>query len=959
MTRIDGPDARVYSDNKEYAEQRCLVNECLVIHFPLGKKNQYGKYLEKAINNLTIYAKSYYYNWEKNARDKFMSYTQAGEIDEKMQQVFWLWYLTNYRFYRDVSPIIDFYFVEYEDKLDEKMKEILKALKRSYLSVYQVEWIRNNAVGLRDIFCDKTFVVERNFGDVTKAVEEGDLLLLRLVRINNSVIAAGKTVIIPGENKEFLCEEINSRRINEQVGDMELFLWEYAEVLCGLVIDLSLGIRENSLKSRSFIWKKGNKEDWIRCLKKQGFLVLEKDRKYVKLTVAKGDNSFKRIYVGSSLLVIVTESKNYLDLITDKINQIICHFGWTGEWSEGFNFTDREEAEEILGQIMQDKYLENWLNTPKRELDGMTPLQAVNSMQGRVLLEQVLDELELNEIKARILGEYYISADVIRKKLKLAKSKVPRGITDGETLAIRVGKFRTRQEVTPYVSAYTWLNELYRQIAAAFYQMYYSLPEKRTKLAWLIFMWNEFSSIFKPTIYKPEWWMAALEYAYSELSGEKIYFSKVGKRFGVASSLIRKNSEEIVRHFTQYPLDFSRPLAQYPRFEEMDAGDKIRTYEEVWMHMQIFKNSIEKDVERREEESRKKFYQLVNEKRKFWNKDFQATYREFWKRAFLLDLAGEDDRTLAHAFWELHASMFPPYLRTAAFNMMMSYVSAYWIKIKNLSEIWLEDIFTGEKYRIYGVLDKRRKEQVIPGMICITRLLPLGDSYWIFSPVFVVMPEMAENFMSKVPMFLEEYNPYDVSDFNYLKAKGNVILQSYITALDEMEQNTLNLINQPLEISWQVGEVINPHQALKQLKSYKRFQLLEEYGDNASFLWLTFSPDQNYQWGYVIVVNNKIFFTTPPGKDKNKLIRDIRRAFKEEDIVIFFRDYRGSLGSLKRLETYMIRHLAKFFNRYPEISLALLKQDDLEDEELEVKQGIFLLKLGARLMECLKEEGGN
>lgn len=955
MPRLDGENTRIYSVDKEYAEQGCLVNECLVIHFPLGKKNHYSQYLEKAINNLTIYAKSYYYNWEKNARDRFMSYTENAEIDEKMNQIFWLWYLTNYRLYRDVSPIIDFYFVEYEDRFDEKMKEVLRALKRSYLSVYQVEWIKNNTVALRDIFCEQHFVVERNFGDVTKFVEEGDLILLRLVRINNAVIAAGKAVIISPEHKDFLCDEVNSRRIHEQIGDMELFLREYAEVLCGLIMDLSLGIRKNSIKSRSFCWNQGSRDDLVRLLKRNSFMVLEKDDKYVKLTYETGDNSFKRIYLAANLLVIVTESKSYLDLITAEVRRLINKAGFTGEWSEGFNFTDAEEAEEILGEIMNDKHLENWLVTPKHELNNMSPLEAAKDLHGRVLLEQLLDEIELAELKARSLGEYYLSADIIRRKLKLDKNKVNRPLLDEEAVAVRVGKFRARQEVTPYVAAYTWLNESYRQIAAAFYKSYYHIPEERNKLAWIVFMWNEFSSIFKPYIYKPEWWMAALEYAYAHLSGNKDYFSRMSKKFGVASSLIRKNSGEIIRHFAKYPLDFSSTLAKYPRFEEIDEGDKIRAYEEVWMYLQIFKTTIEKDFEDKAVKWRKDFYGFINEKRKFWNKSFQATYSQFWKKAMLLDLTDEENMTIANIFWDAHAVMFPPHLKTAAFNIMMSYVGAYWIRLVNLSELWLEDIFTGERYRIYGIVDGRMREKILPGMICITRLLPLNESFWIFSPVFVVMPELTEAFLAKIPVLLEEYNPYDISDFNYLKTRGNIILKSYLTVLDEMEQDTLNLINQPLELSWQVGEIIDASKALKQFKNYSKFQLLEEYENNASFLWITFSRDQNYQWGYVILINNKIFFTTPPGKDSNKLVKDIRKAFKGEDIVIFFRDYKGSINSLKRLETYMIRHLAAFLNKYPQMSLALLRQDDLEDEELEMKQGIFLLQLGARLMEWLKE----
>jgi hypothetical protein len=57
----------------------------------------------------------------------------------------------------------------------------------------------------------------------------------------------------------------------------------------------------------------------------------------------------------------------------------------------------------------------------------------------------------------------------------------------------------------------------------------------------------------------------------------------------------------------------------------------------------------------------------------------------------------------------------------------------------------------------------------------------------------------------------------------------------------------------------------------------------------------------------------------------------------------------------KEMEHNMVADLAKFFNSHPELSLVLLRQDDLEDEDLEWAQGIFILKLGNLLMEYLDQ----
>ncbi|MBO8158803.1 hypothetical protein [Thermosyntropha sp.] len=959
MTRVDKQNSRMSRDRKEQRSGKCNINECTVIHFPLGKKNQYGSYLEKAINNLTLYAKNYYYNWEETAWDKFMSWTDLREPDEKMAEIFWLWYITNYRFFQDVSPIIDFYFVEYEDKFDEIMKMVVNALRRSYLSVYKVEWINNNAVGLKDIFISsRDFVVERNFGDVTRIIEEGDLLLLRLVIVNNAVIAVGRTVVISSDNEEFLVKELNSCRINERISDMEVFLREHAEFLCGLVMDLSIGIRKNTLKSCSLIWKdSGQRDKFIRMVKKSDFVVLEQGSKCLKLACKNESPGFKRVYLGMSSLVVVADNDEDLDFIISRVDSILNDDSTNPhiKWSEGYDFTCEEEAEEILLEVMHDKYLEEWLNTPKHELDGMTPVEAVKNLKGRVLMENLLSDLEIMEIKARNRGEYYLPAYVIRKRLNLHQNINSREMLNPEVMAIRVEKFRLRQKLSPYVGAYTWINESYRQIAAAFYNIYYRVPEERPKLAWIIFMWNEFSTLFRPKIYKPEWWMAALEYAYQELAGMKIAFAKIAKKFGIATGLISKNAQLIVRHFNQYPLDFSRPLAWYPRFEELDDEEKIKIYEEVWHHLCIFADCLKNIGENRKKKCKNYFYQFVDENRKFWNESIKEVYNKFCFKSALLDFKGEDEKTIAHIFWDEHASMFPPYLKTAAFNLIMSYVGVYEVNYRDANGIRFKDFFTGQSYEIYGILGWKIKEKIKPGMLCITRLLPLTEGFWVLPPLFVIMPEITDIFSAKVQMLLENCHPYDANDFDYLKIRGQIILKSYVLALDEMEQNTLNLINQPLEIKWQVAELIAPDKAVMQLKKYGRFKLLTESEEVASFIWIVFSGDQNYQWGYVLILHNKLFLTVPPGKDQGKMLKDIRKAFRSEDIVVFFRDYTGSFQSLKRLESYMVAHLAAFFNKNPEMSLALLRQDDLGDEKMEMTQGIFLLKLGSRLMEHLKE----
>lgn len=175
-----------------------------------------------------------------------------------------------------------------------------------------------------------------------------------------------------------------------------------------------------------------------------------------------------------------------------------------------------------------------------------------------------------------------------------------------------------------------------------------------------------------------------------------------------------------------------------------------------------------------------------------------------------------------------------------------------------------------------------------------------------------------------------------------------------------MEQNTLRMINQPLKIDWQTARVSNPRLCQEILKQNRRFRLLYEDDKRASFLWLSYNHQSQYQWGYVIIEIEKeqIMITTIPGKDLEKFIRDIRRTLKSADIVVAFRLADHGLLTLKELEYQMIADLAQFFNTNPDLSLVLLRQDELGDADLEWAQGIFILKLGTLLMEYLDQHRG-
>lgn len=935
-------------------ENECCgrLNQCKVIHFPWGKKNQYKNLIDIVLNDLVNYVKAYFYNYKDAALSKFISFTSTEKLDEEYSLVFWHWYVLNYRCYKDVSPIIDFYISENMDKVDEKYYQVLEALKNSYLSLYKVKWINNNTVCLQDTWLGHEYIVERSFGSATRLVTDGSLILARLVVIGNSTLLAGKVILVQSDQLSYILEEMESIRTNERIQDRKLFIQEYGEVLTGLIIDLNQGIKKNRIKAKTLKLDKNELKAVTKLLlTSSSFDVIERNKSWLKLTCNKRKGLFSRVYFYQNSIIVVGEAIEDINEIINNIN--LKKLGISKSWIDGFSFEGEEEAEELLLEVMHDRYLDDWLNSPHLELDNMTPKQAAADIKGRVLLDTLLNKLELLELRAKSKNEYYIPTSVIRSRLKLDKNQFSKELLHPDAINIKVRKHRLHQELSPFVTAYNWFSEDYRKVGIAAFDWFYPDKKEREKLAWMLFMWNEYSHVYHPRISLTRAILAALEYTYYQLNGEKLSYSWLGKRYQVSSSLISKNAQLLLRHFEKYPLDFKISVVQYPRWEELNESEKINAYDEIWQHLHLFTYAL-KQWDGHKEISQHNFYTVVNEQQRFWTKEIKKLFDEFYKHHFMLDYCNEKRLTIANLFWENQAKRFPHYLKTAAFNIMMSYVGVYRIYPEGLNNLIFEDYFTGKTYKAYGNFGLNVHESIVPGMLGITRLLPLGDKVWVNDPMYIVLPDLIELFDKHLEILLEEFHPFDPTDYQYLKKRGEMALKAHILSMDEVEQNAVNLITQPLQIEWYKAGIINYDLIVKLLSQSHKMKMLSQNSKCTTFLWTSFNFSQYYHWGYIIVYRDKVLITAPPGKDLQKFIKDIRMALKNEDIVISFRPFEANFPQLKKLENYLIKDLAEFFNNNPELSLALLRQDELDDEELELKQGIFLLKLGALLMDYIE-----
>lgn len=926
-----------------------------ILDFSRGKRLYLNNKVESVIFDLLGYGRKYFDNWLESARARFISYSQGIDIDRPFNSLFDAWYVLNYRFHNDVSPVVEFYMVENEDLIDENLFNILENLKHSYLSIYEVIWSRNNTLLLRDIFSETEVMTFAEFASGGSDTA-GLLLLARIITIDYVSLIVGKPLPVSGDYARYLYDEVNSTRIYEGEVDFRVFLREYSEVPIGLVMDLNHGIQKNRVKYRCLEVAGAERRTLVeKIVRDPRFSLLDRKEKWLKFTWNIGMGRFFRLYLGTDRLTIAAEVKDDLVFAAGELNLMIGENGGD-DWSEGYKLNWEEDAEDLLIEIMHDKYIEEWLSTPSIDLENRTPLLAMKDIRGRVLLENLLNDLEIMELRATSRGGYALPTTEIRTKLGLDKDRLEREMLEPEAIAVKVNRNRSRQDLSAYVTGYNWVNEECEQVAIYLFDLYYSGAWNKNRLAWLLYIWNEFSTVYRPHITRANAWVAAIEHALpmSEKNASTIQGGPA--LFDMSTLVVSRNSSLITGHLGRFPLTNELKPAVYPLWTEMDNREKVAIYRDVLQRLQIFNRTIKVSQLDNKEKASREFYEGIDTAGLYWDEQTRDNWQQFFKLYFLLSFKDQNHSTIANYFWENQAKRYPPHLKTAAFNLMMSCIGAYYVEPLVPGILMFEDFFTGRKQEIYGRIARNVHINIIPGTIVITRLLSIGERSWVDNPLYTLSADMHNSFEANLYILMEQLPVIDNSDPDYMKKRGLLILQAYIKTVAELEQNAVKLLKEPLEIEWRIADKLDYKESCRLLTLNNRFQLLYTDGCRSSYIWINAGSNSVYDWGYVLVEDNRLLLCSPPGKDENKFRKEIRRSFKVADIVVACRELKDSSGVLEDLTAKLVSDLAGYIKLYPQVMPLLFRPDDLPDKEEEWLQGVFLYKLGFIIMRKLDKK---
>ncbi|KAF1085690.1 hypothetical protein SPSYN_01835 [Sporotomaculum syntrophicum] len=175
--------------------------------------------------------------------------------------------------------------------------------------------------------------------------------------------------------------------------------------------------------------------------------------------------------------------------------------------------------------VFLDYFYDRWINEPMDILQGQTPLEASRTKTGRSKLQTLLRELLKVEKKRAKKGEPAYDFAKVCQKLSIPLDSCMEGSTHND-------------EVEHDYS------EVSKLIKDGLTEMGY--PAQQIKIAEK--MWWDYSKMVSPTFKKPETWAAAVIYAVSRSTGNKLINQNIlAHKYKVSASTISNNYRNIIR----------------------------------------------------------------------------------------------------------------------------------------------------------------------------------------------------------------------------------------------------------------------------------------------------------------------------------------------------------------------------------------------------------------------------
>lgn len=245
-------------------------------------------------------------------------------------------------------------------------------------------------------------------------------------------------------------------------------------------------------------------------------------------------------------------------------------------------------------------------------------------------------------------------------------------------------------------------------------------------------------------------------------------------------------------------------------------------------------------------------------------------------------------------------------------------------------------------------------QELAPGDVIVTRLLPLGKEYMLKEPWLLLLPKdqkrLAETFHDA--MREAGYKKRDVHEF--CKNQAPVLMGIINETVVEMEKEIAAILEKvPFRPDWHEAEVDDPQRIITFLEENGAFSSIE--GEKKGrFLFINRQQKTKLTWGYIVVDENRLAICVPPKEDPDVVLSALYEAMKDEKEDLKFTKIGCSNEKTAYYNQQVLDDLAVFITQNEEMVQDILMPRKEEGSPIEQARADFFAQLSLWLGSRLK-----
>ncbi len=383
-----------------------------------------------------------FYIWQDNP-ETIVVYNDEDGLSDDLFARFLDWFIFDFKTFDNNSRLIDIFTKDSDDNLNSAERHVLKEWKNSTRSYFEIrDIVPGEYCVLEELFSGKEFIVHDTI--ISNNLNLTDIICARPLKTNDKYYFFSLVSIYPLVFKPLILEYFNNNFNAYKIENGEQqnhinFLKDFGYLIGNHIDDVINHPRYLTPEGEDFVvarsgyglTKRAKLIDIIR--QNNNFSLLNNtsdDLIIFRLNSIDGKDEDIHIEIENKKMVVNCNSLNTLDRAKFYLETLLSGFiKHLKDSSKNFNElsvkNDTQSFKLPKGVRSRkqfnselDQYYSQWIDTPLKQLDGLSPRKALLTPESRKKLEAVLIELESLYEDAKKAGEPYYEVNKLREELQ-------------------------------------------------------------------------------------------------------------------------------------------------------------------------------------------------------------------------------------------------------------------------------------------------------------------------------------------------------------------------------------------------------------------------------------------------------------------------------------------------------------------------------------------------------------